>query len=298
MAAPGRVQGPLVRFRGQWVELDRERMQEMLAFWRRHGQENPEMSIQEVLQRTASDEDFEIDRDDVLADMLERLRDRSRLEPVAHLPGLKAELRDYQKRGVAWLRFLDQLGLNGCLADDMGLTMTQLSKTWWGQRFIAALEGFTDSGRLQRGRGTSGESRILAFAIADGLVTATVRGNVNPYYGVYQEPRYQTRIRMAPIPPGDWDQAITQLGSNAALVAKLLMGEMPDNIDAAFAGMELPRCPAAARTSRSPSAPARTTPTPASTSPGSTTAWRGSSTATPFCSSSCAASPASGCTRP
>jgi uncharacterized Zn finger protein len=117
--------------------------------------------------------------------------------------------------------------------------MTTLSKTWWGQRFIAALEGFTDRGRLQRGRGYSGDGRILAFAIADGLVTATVRGNVNPYFGVYKEPRYQTRIRMAPIPPKDWGKAIAHVGSNAALVAKLLMNEMPDTIDTAFADAKL-----------------------------------------------------------
>ncbi len=121
--------------------------------------------------------------------------------------------------------------------------MAGLGRTWWGQRFIEALEGFTDRGRLQRGRGYSGERRILAFAIDDGLVTATVRGNVNPYYGVYKEPRYKTRIQMAPIPSGEWEKAIVHLGSNAALVAKLLMNEMPDNIDQAFAGMKLPLLP-------------------------------------------------------
>jgi SNF2 family DNA or RNA helicase len=118
------AKSPLVRFRGQWVELDRDKMQEMLAFWREHGQETPEMSIQELLQRTATDDAFEVDRDDALAAMLDRLRDRSRLEPIADLPQLNAQLRDYQKRGVAWLRFLEQLGLNGCLADDMGLGKT------------------------------------------------------------------------------------------------------------------------------------------------------------------------------
>ena len=118
------AKSPLVQFRGQWIELDRDRMQEMLAFWRQHGQETPEMSIQELLARTATDDAFEIDRDDALAGMLDKLRDQSRLEPIADLPQLNAELRDYQKRGVAWLRFLEQLGLNGCLADDMGLGKT------------------------------------------------------------------------------------------------------------------------------------------------------------------------------
>jgi SNF2 family DNA or RNA helicase len=115
---------PLVRFRGEWVALDRERMQEMLAFWRRHGSEVPEMSLQELLRRTATDDTLEVDPGDALAAMLERLRDHSRLEPIGDLPGLQAELRDYQKRGVAWLRFLEGLGLNGCLADDMGLGKT------------------------------------------------------------------------------------------------------------------------------------------------------------------------------
>ena len=121
--------------------------------------------------------------------------------------------------------------------------MTTLGRTWWGQRFIAALEGFTDSGRLQRGRSYSGDSRILAFAIADGLVTATVRGNVNPYYGVYKEPRYQTRIQLAPISALDWDKAIAFLGSRADLIARLLLHEMPDGIDEAFAGLKLPLLP-------------------------------------------------------
>ena len=77
--------------------------------------------------------------------------------------------------------------------------MSNPGRTWWGSRFLEALEGFTDSGRLQRGRGYSSDSRILDFAITNGLVTATVRGNVNPYLGVYEEPHYKTRIRMAPI---------------------------------------------------------------------------------------------------
>ncbi|MCO5760223.1 MAG: DEAD/DEAH box helicase, partial [Chromatiaceae bacterium] len=115
---------PLVRFRGQWVELDRDKMREMLAFWQRHGQETPTMSVQDLLQRTALDEDFEVDRDDALAGMLRRLRGGGHLESVADPPGLRAQLRDYQKRGVAWLRFLEQCGLGACLADDMGLGKT------------------------------------------------------------------------------------------------------------------------------------------------------------------------------
>jgi SNF2 family DNA or RNA helicase len=37
---------------------------------------------------------------------------------------LQGTLRAYQRRGLAWLRYLEQLGLNPCLADDMGLGKT------------------------------------------------------------------------------------------------------------------------------------------------------------------------------
>ncbi len=66
---------PLVRLRGQWIELERDKMQNMLAFWRQHGRETPQLSVAALLQRTATDDSFEVDRGDALAEMLERLRD-------------------------------------------------------------------------------------------------------------------------------------------------------------------------------------------------------------------------------
>ncbi|MET1073372.1 MAG: DEAD/DEAH box helicase [Umezawaea sp.] len=47
-----------------------------------------------------------------------------RLELVEPPDGLHATLRPYQSRGLAWLAFLDELGLGACLADDMGLGKT------------------------------------------------------------------------------------------------------------------------------------------------------------------------------
>ncbi len=43
---------------------------------------------------------------------------------IANPPGLRAELRPYQRSGLSWLHFLTQLGLGACLADDMGLGKT------------------------------------------------------------------------------------------------------------------------------------------------------------------------------
>jgi superfamily II DNA or RNA helicase len=39
-------------------------------------------------------------------------------------PTFKGRLRDYQKEGLGWLRFLRRFGFGGCLADDMGLGKT------------------------------------------------------------------------------------------------------------------------------------------------------------------------------
>jgi SNF2 family DNA or RNA helicase len=113
---------PLVNFRGQWMELDRDKMQQFLEFWQSHGDEKPEMTMLEFLQRSAeAGDDWEVEHDEFLSSMMSKLHDKSKLEPVSDLSQLQGTLREYQKRGVSWLSYLEQLGLNGCLADDMGL---------------------------------------------------------------------------------------------------------------------------------------------------------------------------------
>jgi SNF2 family DNA or RNA helicase len=117
---------PLVQFRGQWMELDRDKMQQLLQFWETHTQhEAPEMTILDLLKvATEAEDDLEWDHDQTLQDMLSRLHDKSAFAPIEDLPALHGTLRDYQKRGVAWLQYLERLGLNPCLADDMGLGKT------------------------------------------------------------------------------------------------------------------------------------------------------------------------------
>jgi SNF2 family DNA or RNA helicase len=116
---------PLIKFRGQWVELDQSQMQKMLDFWQNHQQENPEISLIELLKKSTEESDtLEVEADEFLADLMAKLKDYKRLEEVDNPPHFQGELRGYQKRGVSWLKFLEQLGLNGCLADDMGLGKT------------------------------------------------------------------------------------------------------------------------------------------------------------------------------
>jgi SNF2 family DNA or RNA helicase len=115
----------LVQFRGQWMELDRDKMQQLLEFWQSHQGEVPEITLLDMLKiGTEAEDDLEWDHDQNLKDMLSRLNDKNALTPIEDPRDLQGTLREYQKRGVAWLQYLESLGLNPCLADDMGLGKT------------------------------------------------------------------------------------------------------------------------------------------------------------------------------
>jgi superfamily II DNA or RNA helicase len=123
-----RAKVPLVRLRGRWVHLDRERLRKGLAFLARGG--SGEMTAGEAMRFTHLVPDGTeelpvagVDGTGWLADLLTgRVVDR--LELVEPPASLKTELRQYQKRGLAWLVFLDRLGVGALLADDMGLGKT------------------------------------------------------------------------------------------------------------------------------------------------------------------------------
>src|SRR3989440_2175517 len=116
---------PLVQFRGQWMELDRDKMQQLLQFWQTHQHEKSEITLLDMLKiGSEAEDDLEWDHEQSLRDMLSRLHDKNAFSPIKDPEALQGSLRDYQKRGVAWLQYLENLGLNPCLADDMGLGKT------------------------------------------------------------------------------------------------------------------------------------------------------------------------------
>jgi uncharacterized Zn finger protein len=113
--------------------------------------------------------------------------------------------------------------------------MATFGRTWWGERFLAALEQFTDRGRLGRGRAYASNGRVVEHKLEKGTVVAKVRGSINPYFGVYEEPIYRTTIKITQISAADWAKVIRQIASRADLITKLLQQEMPDQIEDAFA---------------------------------------------------------------
>jgi uncharacterized Zn finger protein len=115
--------------------------------------------------------------------------------------------------------------------------MSKYAKTWWGQRFIEALEDFTDSGRLQRGRSYSTDNRIKQWLLKDGKVEAKLRGNINPYFGVYKEPTYKVSVQMTHLSAAQWQKIIQKLTQRASFIARLLLNEIPENIENVFADL-------------------------------------------------------------
>ncbi|MBQ0852449.1 ATP-dependent helicase [Streptomyces sp. BH-SS-21] len=122
MDALAEAHRPVVRLRDQWVLVDPALVRK--ARKRELGLLDPVDALSAALSGSV-----EVDGESVEAvpvGALAALRDRltAGLRPAEPPPGLKATLRDYQLRGLAWLDLMTSLGLGGCLADDMGLGKT------------------------------------------------------------------------------------------------------------------------------------------------------------------------------
>jgi non-specific serine/threonine protein kinase len=130
----------LVRLKGKWVEVDREKLAEALKHWqtveRRVRQdglsffEGMRMLAGASLERDVSatlpettQEWTGLTAGPALEAMLRGLRSPDARQSPSP-PGLCATLRPYQHTGWNWLHFLTRLGLGACLADDMGLGKT------------------------------------------------------------------------------------------------------------------------------------------------------------------------------
>jgi non-specific serine/threonine protein kinase len=127
-----KLKAPLVRLRGQWVELDPRRLAAGLKLLSRGGDDGPEaeMTVGELLATALSTQDGPgglpvagVTAEGWLGELLSGEVER-RLEPLPAPAGFTGTLRPYQQRGLAWLAFLQSVGLGGILADDMGLGKT------------------------------------------------------------------------------------------------------------------------------------------------------------------------------
>ncbi|MGK5642608.1 DEAD/DEAH box helicase, partial [Streptomyces sp. URMC 126] len=131
-ATPGEVTAlasrgePLAAWRGTWLRLDPERIDDLAGLVGTTGRLSTAEALAVALcgrHHTEEFGDVPAVADGSVADLVGRLREAAgRTEP--DLTGVHADLRDYQRRGVAWLQSLTDLGFGALLADDMGLGKT------------------------------------------------------------------------------------------------------------------------------------------------------------------------------
>ena len=100
------------------------------------------------------------------------------------------------------------------------------AKSWWAQRWIAALERLVDSGRLSRGRSYARKGQVLSIDETKDGIVARVQGS--------RPTPYKISIRINHLTDAEWDKVIDALAEQAIFTAQLLAGEMPQDIEQAF----------------------------------------------------------------
>jgi len=113
-----------------------------------------------------------------------------------------------------------------------------IGERWWSRRFIAVLESYGMSGRLQRGRSYARKGQVLEFELRQGRVTARVQGS--------RPQPYKVSIGVLPLTTPQWREVERRLASQALFRAKLLAGEMPAEIERVFADCGTPLFPRSA----------------------------------------------------
>jgi uncharacterized Zn finger protein len=109
-----------------------------------------------------------------------------------------------------------------------GIKMKKAGTTWWGQRWILALELVLrgDAGRLARGRTYARAGRTHDLVVSGGTVTAKVTGS--------RPTPYRITIQLAQLPAPAWAKAIAGMARQAQFAAELLAGQMPQQIADVF----------------------------------------------------------------
>jgi SNF2 family DNA or RNA helicase len=116
---------PLIESRGQWVALDHSTLRELASALAARDQQK-QMSQADILRQALGLDGgmaVRVAGEGWAAEVLQKATDAN-VAPAPAPKGFHGELRSYQSSARGWLRFLDEVGLGGCLALDMGLGKT------------------------------------------------------------------------------------------------------------------------------------------------------------------------------
>ena len=114
--------------------------------------------------------------------------------------------------------------------------------SWWAGRWTAALERLVNPGRLARGRTYARGGRVLALDVSRDGVKAGVQGS-------RPEP-YEVSITFRKLTDTEWERIIDAMSAEALYAARLLNGEMPEEIEQVFAAAGTSLFPAQERDMR------------------------------------------------
>ncbi|MET8351748.1 MULTISPECIES: SWIM zinc finger family protein [unclassified Micromonospora] len=110
-----------------------------------------------------------------------------------------------------------------------------IGQSWWSRRFLEVLESFALGTRLTRGRSYARAGQVLRLDIAPGLVSAVVQGS--------RPKPYQVSIALAPFPAALWSRIEVELAGQAFFSARLLAGDLPDELEELFVAAGAPLFP-------------------------------------------------------
>ncbi len=108
-----------------------------------------------------------------------------------------------------------------------------MAKRWWSQRFVDVLDAYGLGSRMQRGRRYARTGQVLTLEVTPGLLSAQVQGSRRtPYLVTVQAPPARDRA---------WTTVETALRGRVGLVARLMAGDVPPELEeiAADAGLAL-----------------------------------------------------------
>ncbi|XHX77389.1 MAG: SWIM zinc finger family protein [Stenomitos frigidus ULC029] len=103
---------------------------------------------------------------------------------------------------------------------------SQPNREWWAQRWIDVLESFGWVRRLARARTYAREGNVLSIDFKGAKVAARVQGTA-------PDP-YKVSLSLDPFEDDQWGYVIESMAQRAIFSAKLLAGEMPQNIEEVF----------------------------------------------------------------
>lgn len=114
-----------------------------------------------------------------------------------------------------------------------------IGEHWWSRRFLEVLESFALGSRLTRGKNYARRGQVLSLQVAPGVVTASVQGS--------RRTPYKVSITLPAFSELVWAKVEVTLAEQAIHSARLLAGEMPQDLEEVFLSAGAPLFPQRAK---------------------------------------------------